>query len=357
MSTDGECKTDDVRAGSQQGPNLLPQRVPVGSLPLPPKPKASPAQQTVSVGLPPPPSVKQVPTEKLEALYNLDKDYDWSHSHMLAYAELREKFGESWFQDTTVSVNVGQKTYDDVTHIRFVTISDTHKKHRALSKSNMLPKGDVIIHAGDFTSIGGIKEVKDFCDWFGSLPYKYKIVIAGNHDLSLDKGWYEIDQNWKSLGLPKIATSCSGEAIEIMRSCKKIIYLEESEVEVEGYKIFGSPYQPEFCNWAFNLERGEKCDERWNNIPTDTDILITHGPPLGHGDRCKHGHRAGCFDLLRHVQNRIKPKYHVFGHIHEGYGTSTNGATTFINASTCNYQYRPLQLPIVFDLPRKKEVR
>ena len=96
----------------------------------------------------------------------------------------------------------------------------------------MLPKGDVIIHAGDFTSIGGIKEVKDFRDWFGSLPYKYKIVIAGNHDLSLDKGWYEIDQNWKSLGLPKVATSCSGEAIEIMRSCKKIIYLEESEVEV-----------------------------------------------------------------------------------------------------------------------------
>ena len=258
MSTDGECKTDDVRAGSQQGPNLLPQRVPVGSLPLPPKPKASPAQQTVSVGLPPPPSVKQVPTEKLEALYNLDKDYDWSHSHV-SICKLMEKFGESWFRDTTVSVNVGQKNYDDVTHIRFVTISDTHKKHRALSKTNMLPKGDVIIHAGDFTSIGGIKEVKDFCDWFGSLPYKYKIVIAGNHDLSLDKGWYEIDQNWKSLGLPKIATSCSGEAIEIMRSCKN--YFRKKVKLKLSYKIFGSPYQPEFCNWAFNLERGEKCDE------------------------------------------------------------------------------------------------
>ena len=171
MSTDGECKTDDLPA-SRKGPNLLPQRVGIAA--MPPKPKASSAQQSGSVGLPPPPSVNKIPTEKLESLYNLDKDYDWSHSHMLAYAKLMEKFGESWFQDTTVSVNVGQKNYDDVTHIRFVTISDTHKKHRALSKSNMLPKGDVIIHAGDFTSIGGIKEVKDFCDWFGSLPTNIK---------------------------------------------------------------------------------------------------------------------------------------------------------------------------------------
>ena len=109
------------------------------------------------------------------------------------------------------------------------------------------------------------------CDWL-DLPCKYKIVIAGNHDLSLDKGWYEIDQNWKSLGLPKFTTSCNGEATEIMRSCKNFIYLEESEVVVEGYKILDL-LQPEFCNWAFNLERGEKCDEKWNNIPTDTDIL------------------------------------------------------------------------------------
>ena len=76
--------------------------------------------------------------------------------------------------------------------------------------------------------------------------------------------------------------------------------------------------QPEFCDWAFNLERGQKCLEKWNLIPNDVDILITHTPPVGHGDLCCTGVRAGCVELLNSIQKRIKPKYHVFGHIHEG---------------------------------------
>lgn len=75
--------------------------------------------------------------------------------------------------------------------------------------------------------------------------------------------------------------------------------------------------QPEFCKWAFNLPRGEKCLDRWNSIPNDTDILVTHTPPLGHGDLCSSGVRAGCVELLNTVRLRVKPKYHVFGHIHE----------------------------------------
>lgn len=76
--------------------------------------------------------------------------------------------------------------------------------------------------------------------------------------------------------------------------------------------------QPEFGNWAFNLNRGTECLQKWNLIPDDTDILITHTPPLGYGDYTCSGVRAGCVDLLRTVQERVKPKYHVFGHIHEG---------------------------------------
>lgn len=76
--------------------------------------------------------------------------------------------------------------------------------------------------------------------------------------------------------------------------------------------------QPEYCNWAFNLPRGTSCLEKWDAIPEDTDILITHTPPVGHGDLCCTGVRAGCVDLLSTVQTRVKPKYHVFGHIHEG---------------------------------------
>lgn len=83
--------------------------------------------------------------------------------------------------------------------------------------------------------------------------------------------------------------------------------------------------QPEFCDWAFNLPRGDKCLEKWKAIPTDTDILITHGPPIGHGDLCMTRERAGCVDLLHEIQTRIKPKYHVFGHIHEGEPTVSLG--------------------------------
>jgi Icc-related predicted phosphoesterase/GNAT superfamily N-acetyltransferase len=288
--------------------------------------------------------------KSLDSLYNLEQNYAWSVDHDTAYAKLHFKFGSNWFQETKGELNVG-KAKCQQNYIRFVSISDTHGKHRALSENDMLPEGDVIIHAGDFTNTGSIKQTEDFCAWFSSLPYKYKIVIAGNHDLTLDKEWYQDENNWRQLHIKK-RKNCE-KAIEIMRSCKNLIYLEDESVEALGYKIYGSPYQPEFCNWAFNLPRGEKCDEKWIKIPTDTDVLITHGPPLGHGDKCMHGGRAGCYDLLRHVQKRIKPLVHVFGHIHESYGTTTNGETTFINASSCNFRYQPLQKPIVFDLPKK----
>ena len=89
----------------------------------------------------------------------------------------------------------------------------------------------------------------------------------------------------------------------------------------------GSPWQPEFGGWAFNLKRGEECLRKWNLIPEDTDVLITHSPPLGFGDLCSTGTRAGCVDLLQSVQTRVKPKYHVYGHIHEGSKHRVNSAS------------------------------
>lgn len=94
-----------------------------------------------------------------------------------------------------------------------------------------------------------------------------------------------------------------------------------------------------------------KNEQVWEKIPADTDILITHGPPLGYGDLCEGGHRAGCYDLLNIIQKKIRPKYHIFGHIHEDYGMTTDGVTTFVNASTCDFRYRPIQPAIVFDYP------
>lgn len=98
------------------------------------------------------------------------------------------------------------------------------------------------------------------------------------------------------------------------------IYLEDSAIEICGVKIYGTPWQPEFCKWAFNVPRGQQCMEKWDMIPEGLDVLITHTPPVGHGDLVCSGVRAGCVDLLTVVQKRIKPKYHIFGHIHEGSG-------------------------------------
>lgn len=230
-------------------------------------------------------------------------------------------------------------------HTRFVCISDTHNK-----TSNLLvPDGDVLIHAGDFTGVGHRKEVQVFKDFILTLPHPNKIIIAGNHDITFDEESY-----------PKIYSNFghkepynSQEIKDMIAKEPSITYLEDSGCTINGISIWGSPWQPTFCNWGFNLDRGEPLQKKWDLIPEDTDVLITHGPPIGHGDLCFHGGRAGCVDLLQTIQGRVKPQYHVFGHIHEGYGVTTDGNTIYVNASTCNIQYRPINKPVVFDIPNK----
>ncbi|ETO19495.1 hypothetical protein RFI_17735 [Reticulomyxa filosa] len=120
-----------------------------------------------------------------------------------------------------------------------------------------------------------------------------------------------------------------------------------------GIKIYGSPWQPEFCDWAFNLRTRKELASKWAQIPLDTDILITHGPPFGHGDVVSDGWKnnaVGCKDLLERVM-AVKPKFHVFGHIHEGYGVTTTkllSPTVFVNASTVTVSYRVENKPILF---------
>ena len=132
-------------------------------------------------------------------------------------------------------------------------------------------------------------------------------------------------------------------------------------------KIYGSPWQPRFGWWAFNLERGPDIKAKWDMIPEDTDILVTHGPPRGYGDKVYRGvihdemmdqmlseyERVGCYDLKKAVE-RVKPKYHIFGHIHSGYGTYKNKDTTFINASIVNERYENVHTPIIFNVKEDK---
>lgn len=228
-----------------------------------------------------------------------------------------------------------------VDHLRLVCISDTHN----LTDKLVLPEGDVLVHTGDFSNLGEPHDIEKFSKFLERQPFAHKIVIAGNHDLTFDEVNY-----------PRIAPNFHPrkhyEPAAIKRLLTGCTYLEDSGCIVDGVHFWGSPWQPEFFDWAFNETRGPPILARWKRIPAGVDVLLTHGPPIGHGDLCQGGKRAGCVDLLREIQERIKPRVHVFGHIHEGYGATTDGHTVFINASVCDFRYSPKQAPIVFDVPR-----
>jgi Icc-related predicted phosphoesterase len=235
--------------------------------------------------------------------------------------------------------------------ITFVCISDTHTKTYGLT----LPPGDVLIHAGDFTSTGLPDEVEAFNTFLAAQKFEYKVVIAGNHDITFDVDNYEphLQKRFPS-NFTKYKQQTHFTAQEVKAKLKDCIYLEDSSCEIHGYKIYGSPWTPVYDDWGFNLPKGEKLLEKWQKIPSDTDILITHGPPYKILDKTLNNINTGCENLLKEIQERIKPLYHIFGHIHEAYGVEKVDGTTFINASTCTLSYRPNNKPVVFTLPKKK---
>ncbi|SFM65390.1 metallophosphatase domain-containing protein [Halopseudomonas yangmingensis] len=210
--------------------------------------------------------------------------------------------------------------------MKLVCISDTHSMHHSICD---IPDGDVLIHAGDSLGQGTLDNVVELNDWLGTLPHRYKIVIAGNHD-------------WVFQDSPEQAREALSHAI----------YLEDSGIEIEGVRFWGSPWTPTFWNWAFMLDPGQPLYDAWSRIPDNTDVLITHGPPRGIGDEVALGlgpRNVGCAELMQRI-DRLSLKAHVFGHIHEGYGIYQRGPLTLINASTCNAQYQPINPPIVLNL-------
>lgn len=217
---------------------------------------------------------------------------------------------------------------------RFVCISDTHERHRSMKYD--IPLGDVLLHAGDFSLVGEQHQVKDFNRWLASLPHQHKVVIAGNHDTSFEPEYY-------------LKQKPTANPQRIRNELKDCIYLEDSEVVINGIRIYGSPWQPEFCDWAFNLKRGQPLQEKWALIPQGVDVLMTHGPPLGFGDMCYDGRLVGCEDLLKRIQE-LRPPVHVCGHIHEGRGILRDEQTLYVNACTVNLDYYPVFAPIVFDM-------
>lgn len=190
--------------------------------------------------------------------------------------------------------------------MRIVAVADTHLYTRDL----IVPDGDVFVHAGDMCQGGTLDELMSVVEWMADLPHRHKVIIAGNHD-------------WSFIEAGSHARALVAE----------FHYLQDQALELEGVRFYGSPWQPEHGGWAFNLPRGPQIAERWQLIPPGLDVLITHGPPAGFGDRTPVAGRAGCADLRRRV-DLVAPRLHMFGHIHQDGGVWTHGATTFANVTT-----------------------
>ncbi|MEJ7728952.1 MAG: metallophosphatase domain-containing protein [Polyangiaceae bacterium] len=190
--------------------------------------------------------------------------------------------------------------------MRIVAVADTH----LYTGRYVVPEGDVFIHAGDLCRQGSLDEVAYAAAWIRSLPHPVKVVIAGNHD-------------WAFARQPEAARAALGEGI---------VFLEDSGTEVGGVHIWGSPWQPAFGDWAFNLPRGPEIAARWAAIPDGTEVLVTHGPPAGFGDRV-HGRHEGCADLLARVC-ALRPRLHLYGHIHEDGGVWDAHGTCFANVTS-----------------------
>lgn len=207
-------------------------------------------------------------------------------------------------------------------------LSDTHNRHEKFKCEG----GDILLHSGDFTSRGEHDEVESFMRWMAKQNYTHKVVIPGNHDWDLEKNFDYWQKEFATWG---------------------IHLLNDSGVEIEGIKIWGSPVQPWFHSWAFNRARNQSeadhlyprvfglIKPHWDAIPKDTEILLTHGPPYNILDTVvRGGHQVGCVELAKAIEDS-EIKLHVFGHIHEGRGFHYGDKTTYVNGSSLNEYYSP----------------
>jgi predicted phosphohydrolase len=202
--------------------------------------------------------------------------------------------------------------------VRIVAVADTHLFHGDLD----VPDGDVFVHAGDICRGGDLDELRAAAEWMAGLPHRHKVIVAGNHD-------------WAFVHEPAAARGLLGG----------MTYLQDAEVTLDGIRFYGSPWQPEFHQWAFNLPRGPQLAAVWSKIPPGIDVLITHGPPEGFGDRSPVGGRAGCADLRARLEV-ARPRLHVFGHIHQDGGLWKHDGVVLANVTTWECERAPTVIDV-----------
>ena len=211
--------------------------------------------------------------------------------------------------------------------MKLVAISDTHRLHHKLE----IPPCDVLVHAGDFSNRGSLFEAADFLTWFSRQLAPHKVLVCGNHDKIMEK---------------------EARAMRVLTEGLGITMLTHQAIKLYGYKFYGTPYTPRFgCDWAFQTKRSPKAAKKvWGQIHQNTDILITHGPPKGILDRNIEGHSCGCPVLTEQVLMRVKPKLHIFGHIHESRGYKKVDQTEFYNVASRERLRDEVRPPTVIEL-------
>jgi Icc-related predicted phosphoesterase len=203
--------------------------------------------------------------------------------------------------------------------MRIVFISDTHKFHDQL----ILPEGDMLVHCGDYSFTGKPAETFEFCKWFASQDFEHKVLISGNHDFN-------------------------EHLIYVALTEHKFTYLLHEPILLGGIVIFGSPYTPPFYDWNFMLNE-DQLARRYDEIPQDTQLLITHGPPNGILDQTHYDEHCGSVALLDRIKCLPNLRVHAFGHIHESAGSKVLDNVTFINACSVDSRYKIVHPPIVYD--------
>lgn len=223
--------------------------------------------------------------------------------------------------------------------MKIVCISDTHgRAHR-----NDIPDGDVLIHAGDLSLGGEIHEIQKALAWLRRFPHKYKLFIGGNHDNALAE-----------LGIKPFS-----DQMKPYKGLPPLMYLCDSRRTIEDQVFFGSAKMPVDSTFrararAFMVPDG--ANTRFWGMAPPCDVLITHGPPLGALDEICTPFDGGLAvhaygdAALRTYVNQVKPKLHVFGHIHCAYGITEQAGTTFVNAAQLNDHYAPANDPIVIEI-------
>lgn len=256
-----------------------------------------------------------------------------------------------------------------MTQIDIAVISDTHNNH---NKIKDIGQGDLIIHAGDFSSRGYKWESEQFIKWYSKLPYSAKVLICGNHELGIENDYeYRFQQMCKEAGIIYLNDS----SVELQFLPGKV-FVDENIPDLAKVKIHGSPITPWFFDWAWNrsirddglvqdLRSGKTksvlpIKPHWDLIPEGTNILVTHGPPHGildelcHVDGTPKGQFVGCPHLRDRIKE-IKPDLHIFGHIHCAAGQKHEDGVSYYNASICDEMYMASNpvMKIKYDLPQK----